>query len=36
LRISETPDWREMITGTSYNIASRGEIPNGSETLGMT
>jgi hypothetical protein len=33
---SETPDCLEMMTGTSWDIASSGAMPNGSLTLGMT
>ena len=33
---SDTPDCLEMMTGTSYSMASSGEMPKGSDTLGMT
>jgi hypothetical protein len=36
LRTSETPDCLEMMTGTSWLMASRGAMPKGSETEGMT
>jgi len=32
---SETPDCFEIITGILHCIASRGEIPNGSDTEGI-
>jgi hypothetical protein len=36
LSTSATPLWRDTITGTSDAMASRGEMPNGSETDGIT
>ena len=33
---SATPLWRDTITGTSSSSASSGEMPNGSDTDGMT
>jgi hypothetical protein len=36
LSTSDTPDWRDSTTGTSCAIASSGEMPNGSDTEGMT